>query len=156
MPAFIRRFTPTVFATFPMNFNAWIDEGETWLCLYTAAARKHNEHACADLPPGCIMGARWPKNRFVGLAAGSMPGGFLSDVFFPQQAGITLDADIKGWLRAELCDAWGRKLDGCHLKDSDVLQGDGPAHVLRWNGKTATGREHDAVRLRFEYADGVV
>ena len=136
--------------------NAWIDEGDTWLCLYTATARKHNQHAKEDMSPGCIMGARWAKNRFVGLEAGSVPGGFLTEVFYPQQAEITIDADIKGWLKAELCDAWGRKLDGFHLADADTVQGDSTAHVLRWQGKDATGLEHLAVRLRFEFAEGTV
>jgi hypothetical protein len=136
--------------------NAWIDEGDSWLCLYSATSRKHNEHARKDLPPGCIMGARWPKNRFVGLEAGRVPGGFLTEVFFPRQAEITVDADIKGWLKAELCDAWGRKIEGFHLANSDELKGNNAAHVLRWNGRNVAGMEHDAMRLRFEYAQGTV
>ena len=94
--------------------NAWIDRGDNWLCLYTGSARKHNEHARTDLPPNCIMAATWSKHRFVGLRAGHVPGGFLTPVVYPQADEIRLDADVRGWLRAELCDAWGRKIEGYH------------------------------------------
>jgi len=136
--------------------NAWIDEGDTWLCLYNGVARKHNEHGRDDLPVTRIMAGRWPKNRFVGLAADRVTGGFLSDVFYPQGPEIVVDADIRGWLRAELCDAWGRKHEGYHLMDSVVIQGDNTAHRLLWKESSAARFAHDPVRIRFEYADGVV
>ena len=136
--------------------NAWIDGGDTWLCLYNGVARKHNEHGRDDQPATRIMAARWPKDRFVGLAAGPVTGGFVSDVFYPQGPEIRVDADIRGWLRAELCDAWGRKLEGYHLMDSRTVHGDSAAHLLAWQGGESTRVVHDPVRVRFEYADGVV
>lgn len=136
--------------------NAWIDRGDHWLCLYSATARRHNEYAKTDLPGTCIMGASFGKNRFVGLAAGREPGGFLSDPFFPTQDSITIDADIRGWLRAELCDAWGRKFGGFHLMDGIPVTGDSNAHVLAWKGKGLQPFVHECVRLRIEFADGVI
>jgi hypothetical protein len=133
--------------------NAWIDQGDRWLCLYTATARKHNEHARSDLPPTCIMAASWRKNRFVGLGAGSTPGGFLTPVFYPQGPDIRVDADVRGWLRAELCDAWGQKIQGYHLEDSLEFTGDSTSHTLRWRGHDTAAFRHDPVRLRFEFAD---
>lgn len=135
--------------------NAWIDRGAEWLCLYSADARKHNQHADHSLPPTCVMAAAWDKERFLGLRAGRVPGGFLTPVFFPQGEAITVDADIRGWLRTELCDAWGFKRPGCELEHSAVIRGDSPAHVLRWEGSAFDPR-HEPVRLRLEYADGDV
>ena len=63
----------------------------------------------------------WPKHRLVGLRADHVPGGFLTPVFYPQTTEIKLDAAVRGWLRAELCDAWGNKREGYHLEDSLAL-----------------------------------
>ncbi len=133
--------------------NAWINQGERWLCLYTATARKHNQHANADLPPSCIMAASWSKHRFVGLRAEGVPGGFMTPVFYPQTAEIRVDADVRNWLRAELCDAWGRKIEGYHLGNSIPIQGDNQANILRWRDRDMGAFRHDPVRLRFEFTD---
>jgi hypothetical protein len=133
--------------------NAWIDRGDDWLCLYTATARKHREHARTDAPPNCIMAASWSKHRFVGLRAGRVPGGFLTPVFYPQAPEIQVDAEVRGWLRAELCDAWGRKHEGYHLEQSIALHGDLTAHLLRWQERDTSRFRHDPVRLRFEFVD---
>jgi hypothetical protein len=105
------------------------------------------------------------------MAAGRTPGGFLSEPFYPQGEAIAVDADVRGWLRAELCDIFGRKHEGYHLMDAVPVHGDSPAHVLRWQGRDAcpfdrlragsersegTGFRFDAVRLRFEFTEGVV
>ncbi|MHB1354993.1 MAG: glycoside hydrolase family protein [Anaerolineae bacterium] len=132
--------------------NAWIDLGDRWLCLYTGTARKHNQHADDSQPGSCIIGATWSKNRLVGLQA-QVPGGFLTPVFFLQSAEIRVDAAVRGWLRAEMCDPWGRKLDGYHLEDCIANHGDDTAHTLRWRGKSTADLRHDALRLRFEFAD---
>ncbi len=136
--------------------NAWMDEGETWLCLYSGTHLPHNRAWGDAARPRPIMGARWPKHRFVGLEAGHVPGGFLSEPFYPQGDVITVDAAIDGWLRAELCDVFGRKHDGYHLMDAVPVTGNATAHVLRWEGGDTRRFRHDAVRLRFEYVDGVV
>ena len=136
--------------------NAWIDRGDDWLCLYTATARKHNQHARSDRPPNCIMAATWSKHRFVGLRAERVPGGFLTPVFYPQAPEIRVDAAVRGWLRAELCDAWGRKHQGYHLENSRRVQGDNTGHILRWRDRDTSGFRHDPVRLRLEFADADV
>jgi hypothetical protein len=135
--------------------NAWIDEGDTWLGLYTGTPFPHNRNHLPDDPRKVtIMAARWGKNRFVGLGADRVTGGFTSKPFAVQGDTITIDAEIHGWLRAELCDVFGRKLPGYHLMDSLPVQGDSSAHVLRWKDRSTAGFRHDLVRLRFEFADG--
>lgn len=136
--------------------NAWVDRGDHWLCLYSATVRRHNESAKIDLPGVCIMGATFSKYRFVGLAAGREPGGFLSDPFFPTRGNITIDADIRGWLRAELCDAWGRKIGGFHLMDGMPVTGDSNVHMLTWQGKDTQPFTHECVRLRVEFVEGII
>ena len=136
--------------------NAWLDRGDHWLCLYTATARKHNRHADESLPSTCIMAATWPKHRLLGLQAGRVPGGFLTPVFFPQAREIRVDAAVRGWLRAELGDAWGRKRVGYHLEDCIPIHGDDQSHILRWRGQDTAGWRHDPVRLRLEFADAEV
>lgn len=135
---------------------AWIERDGGWLCLYTGTARRHNEHAKTDLPASCIMGASLARDRFVGLAAGSVTGGFLSEPFFPDSGKITIDATVNGWLRAELCDLWGRQREGCRLMDADPLTGDSESHQLTWRGQDAAALTHQGVRLRFEFNDSVV
>ncbi len=135
--------------------NAWIDRGDRWLCLYTGVASKHNQPDPSDRP-ACIMAASWAKHRFVGLRAGETPGGFLTPVFYLQAAEIRLDAAVRGWLRAELCDAWGRKLEGYHLGNSLPLHGDSQEHVLRWRDHETGAFRHDPLRLRLEYLDADV
>jgi len=132
--------------------NSWIDRGENWLTLYTGTPRAHNAGVCETE----VMGAVFAKTRFVGVAAGRTPGGFLTEPFFPSKPEITLDASIRGWLRAELCDAFGRKLPGYHLMDSVVMHGDSKSHVLRWNAAGTADRRFECVRVRFEFAEGEV
>jgi hypothetical protein len=135
--------------------NVWLDLGERWLILYTGTPDAHNaprESRRAMAPLGATLG----KNRFVGLAAGATPGGFLSEPLIPAAPQITVDADIRGWLRAELCDAFGRKLPGHHLMDAVPIHGDSGAHVLRWRDQATDGHRYEAVRLRFEFAEGVI
>lgn len=140
--------------------NAWIarDDG-TFLCLYSATTRRHNNTGPAGRRKhGCVMAATFPQDRLVGLAAGRVPGGFLSAPFQPNAEGfITLDANLRGWLRAELCDAWGRKVPGFHLMDAEPITGDSRAHDLRWQAHPdASAHAHHILRLRLEYCEGIV
>jgi hypothetical protein len=132
--------------------SSWIDLGDRWLCLYSATPQPHNSRVCEF----ATMGATFAKNRFVGLAARRVPGGFLTEPFFPSEPEVRLDANVRGRLRAELCDAFGRKLPGFHLMDSIPLRGDSEAHVLRWKSADIAVHRHECLRLRFEFADGEI
>jgi hypothetical protein len=80
----------------------------------------------------------------------------LSDPFVYTGEAITLDNDIPGWLRAELCDAFGRKLPGRHLMDARPVHGDSSPHVPRWRDQPVEAQRYRCLRLRLEYADGEV
>ncbi|MCX6377801.1 MAG: hypothetical protein NTU88_17520 [Armatimonadetes bacterium] len=133
--------------------GSWMDRGDKWLTLYDATPVPHN--ATSTLR-GAMMGAVFPKHRLVGLAAGRVPGGFLTEPFFPAREDITLDASIRGSLRVELCDAFGRKLPGFHLMDSTPIFGDSEKHVLRWKDASVADHLFECLRLRFEFTDSEV
>lgn len=133
-------------------WNRWLNIGDKWMTLYTATPKPHNTREFET----AIMGATFGKNRFVGLAAGTTPGGFMTEPFFPSQADIVLDANVRGWLRAELCNGFGEKLPGFHLMDSEPVRGDSGSHVLRWKSAASADHRFECVRLRFEFADAEV
>jgi hypothetical protein len=132
---------------------SWVDLGDRWLTLYSGTPVPHNAVKAYESAP---MAASFLKNRFVGLAADRTPGGFMTEPFFPAGETIRVDADIRGSLRVELCDAFGRKLTGFHMMDSVPVTGSSESHVLRW--KTASSADHrfECLRLRFEYTDGEI
>lgn len=132
--------------------NAWVDLGDRWLALYAATPGPHNSRVFEAGTMGVVI----RKNRLVGLAAGRVPGGFVTEPFFPSRPDVALDANVRGWLRAELCDAFGRKIPGFHLMDSVPMQGDSERHVLRWQNGSIADHLHECVRLRLEFADAEV
>ncbi len=132
---------------------SWIDLGDRWLTIYSGTPVPHNATKAYQSAPMAVLFAR---NRFVGLAADRTPGGFVTEPFFPAGEEIRVDADIRGSLRAELCDAFGRKLAGFHLMESVPVKGDSEAHVLRWKNASSADHRFECLRLRFEYTDGVI
>lgn len=147
----------------------WIDLGDRMLTIYQGTPEPHNSREYVAV----TMGATFARNRLVGIAAGRTPGGFLTEPFFPSAdstmsrrssaetcaepyPSLRLDADIRGWLRAELCDAFGRKLPGFHLSDSIPLTGDSHGHILRWRSASVADHLFECVRLRFELVDAIV
>lgn len=130
----------------------WIDTDDGWLCLYSATPVPHNSRR---FEMG-IMAARFRRNRFLGVATGQPAGGFMTEPLFPGKSGITVDADIRGWARAELCDAFGRKLQGFELMNSIPMSGDSETHSLRWNCADPAVHRHECVRVRFEMSEAAV
>lgn len=70
---------------------------------------------------------------------------------------ITVDADVRGRLQAELRDPYDRPLEGFELNSCAPVVGDSQSHVLTWaGGKTSAEYRYDVVGLRIEIEDGVV
>lgn len=132
--------------------NRWLDVGGRWLTVFTATPNPHNTRHWEVT----TMTAAFDANRFVGVAAGRTPGGFVTEPFVLSGRDIVLDADVRGWLRAELCDGFGGKLPGFHLMDSLPVEGDSASHILRWKAAKVEDHRFDCVRLRLEFADTVV
>ena len=69
---------------------------------------------------------------------------------------LLLDAAVAGSLRAELCNSFGRPLEGLTFADSVPVTGDTQRHELRWKTSTVADYQYDAVSLRMEWTRGVV
>lgn len=104
-----------------------------------------------------IMAARLPKRRLAGLQATERSVGALEIKCLPGVAEISVDADIRGELRAELHDTFGRALEGYTSYESLPMTGDSAAHVLHWgDGRTTEPYRYDAVIVRLEVRDGTI
>ena len=135
---------------------------ERWLLLYRAGNQLHN----GQMGPGVtaepwygVMGASWPRGRFAGLAtAPNMLGRLLLKPFIQTGTEIALNADIRGWVKAELRDPLGKAIDGYALQDCQPLRGDGNRLALRWGAAGATSERfrYDAVQLYLQCSAAVV
>ncbi len=138
--------------------NALIDQGDHWLMLYTAGNTKHNHEPPLGVaePWRGIMGACIPKGRFAALASEpGMTGRLTLKPFIPTAREIRIDANVRGRLRAELRDPFGRPLEGFELHACRPVQGDAADHLLVWgDGRTSRGYQYDAVSLQIELEDG--
>jgi len=134
-----------------------LDQGDYWLCLYRPATVKHCDTAAGKhTGPVGIHGATWGKNRFVGLLADDEPGQFLTEPFSPINTPITVDADVRGELRVELTDTFGKPLDGHTFADAQVINGDSAEHPLAWAGGDAGRYRYDFVRARIRFSKATV
>ena len=136
--------------------EALVDMGDHWRLYYTGSSTTHDVFELDSGTRHTIMAVNVPKNRLLGVAAGTVTGDFMTEPIFLSLDQIKLDANIRGWLRAELCDIFGRKLEGYHLMDCDTVSGDCQDHVLRWKGKDSAHYRYKPVRLRFEFTEGEV
>jgi hypothetical protein len=137
--------------------NSLMDAGDDWLLLYEGGSRPHNDPVePADC--SCSMRlCRFGKRRFVGLdAAANRDARLTTRAFVLTQPRITLDADIRGRLRAELCDPFGSPLPGFRREDFVPVAGDSRAHALRWKEKDAAEYRFDPVSLRIEATDSTI
>ncbi len=134
-------------------------EGD-WLMLYTASNHRHNAFRTETDTSGLrtvICGARIPRNRFLGLGTcANSAGRIWTRPFLPAALEIRVDAKVRGYMRAELCDPFGAPLPGMRMMDSLVLLGDSENHVLRWQETSARYYRYDAVSLRLEVHDGEI
>ena len=144
--------------------NAWIDAGDCWRTIHTRTSKKHNQTLDAPgtsdasgntiaKPVTSMRAVEFPKHRIVGLRADELPGMVMTPPFSMQSDDLRIDANVRGWIRAELCDVHGRKHPGFHLMNSEPYTGNSDGHVLRWKGQHVGRFKHDMLRLRLEFAD---
>ena len=132
-----------------------IDRGDHWLGLYSAVDTKHNEPS--ERSKRTVHGVKIPRHRFAGLNSQSTLSARVRTVPFILSAPrLLLDAAVAGSLRAELCNSFGRPLEGLTFADSLPVTGDSQRHELRWKTSTAADYQYDAVSLRMEWTRGVV
>ncbi|OGV80351.1 MAG: hypothetical protein A3K19_04155 [Lentisphaerae bacterium RIFOXYB12_FULL_65_16] len=137
--------------------------GGRWLMLYRAGNTQHNHRlgpGVTDEPWYGIMGATWPRGRFAGLAtAGRTVGRALLRPFIQVGEEISLNADVHGWVKAELRDpVGGRAIAGFELHACEPVSGNSTSAVLRWGDekRSSAAFRYDAVQLYLQVSDGVV
>lgn len=135
--------------------NQFADLGDSWLVLYTGMNHLHNEGGKVSNPRSSICGATFPKNRFLGLKAQSQ-GILATRPFILLREEIALDADIRGSLRAELCDPYGKPLEGFGMADFVVVKGNDTKHRLAWNSGDYRRYHYESLSLRFEMEDATI
>ncbi|MCH2115702.1 MAG: hypothetical protein MK171_12425 [Pirellulales bacterium] len=133
-----------------------VDMGDHWQLYYCGGNSTHDVFDIDGATAHTIMAVKIPKNRLLGVAADKVVGEFITEPIFLSEDEIKIDANVRGWLRAELCDIFGRKIEGYHLMDSDPVSGDCQDHVLRWKGKDSSAYRYKPVRVRFEFTEGEV
>jgi hypothetical protein len=130
----------------------FIDKGDHWLSLYTGCNFLHGRSGTWT-----VLGIQIPKYRFAGLrASDGLPGRFRTRPFVPWGPKLLLDAEIRGELRAELCDVFGRPLSGFSLQESVPITGDCKSHDIQWKNAAMSDYQFDGISLRLEWTDGTV
>jgi len=140
--------------------NRLIDMGDRWRLLYRGGNSRHNR----ELPEGVQQArqetfvAEAPKGRFAGLSTTDRAIGALTLRRLNHTAErITVDANVRGRLQAELRDPYGRPLPGYELNSCRPIAGDSPEHLVTWEGgRTGEEYRYDVVSLRIEVEDGAI
>jgi hypothetical protein len=137
-----------------------IPQGDDWLMLYTGSSRRHCEGREAGQGGDfrdVVCAARFSKRRFLGLSTvGERVGQLWTRPFILTAGEVRIDARIQGWVRAELCDAFGAPLPGFSKGESQVVSGDSTGQVLGWKKEDAGRYQHEAVSLRLEIQRGEI
>ncbi|MGI5819063.1 MAG: hypothetical protein ACOX9R_13320 [Armatimonadota bacterium] len=140
--------------------NRLMDIGDRWRLLYRGGNTLHNHQLPEDVPEERreTFVADIPKGRFAGLSSTDRALGALTLRRFNHTAErITVDANVRGRLQAELRDPYGRPLEGFELNSCAPVSGDSSEHVLTWgDGRTSAEYRYDVVGLRIEVEDGVI
>ena len=96
--------------------------------------------------------ARMKKDRFVSRRADAGGGTLRTPTVVLDASRLTVNADVRGELRARVLDADGRPVEGFDAADCTPVRGDALAHELRWKRALAELRGK-AVRLEFVLRD---
>ncbi len=97
------------------------------------------------------------KHRLLGLDTGSNGRGSLhTKAFILGEDQITVDAEIKGSMCAELCDPFGKPLAGFEKLKSIPVTGDSARHILRWENQPLEPLVYDPISLRLEIDNGIL
>lgn len=133
-----------------------IPDGDDFLILYRGGTKLHNERYKSHLGLDMAL-ARVPQERLVGLdTAGNRAARIVTRVFIQSRPELALNADIRGSLRAELCDPWGNPIPGYRREDFLPVGGDSAAHPLRWRDRETLPYLYDTVSLRLELTEATV
>ncbi|HNT33567.1 MAG TPA: hypothetical protein PKH07_01050 [bacterium] len=135
--------------------NRLADLGDSWLVLYTGMNFLHNEEGQLSNRKASICGAKLSKNRFLGLKT-QPQGKLLTKPFILLNEKLTLDADIRGSVRAELCDPYGKALEGFAMADCVPMTGNSVQHEIAWNNGNYRQYQYESLSLRLQLDDATL
>ena len=139
-----------------MSGNTLVPDGDVVRIYYSGSNALHGGETADGLPKQRHIGmATWPRDRFVGLRAGSAGGGFL--------VGLRVDGDELhvnanaegGSLVAEVIEK-GRPVPGLEASNCVPLTADSLDHALRWRGGALLGSlkgKHVEVSIKLTNAE---
>src|SRR5262249_27960099 len=79
--------------------------------------------------------ANTPRDRLVPRDAANEPGSLRTPpLLIPDNANLTVNADVKGELRVRVLDPTGAALPGFDAADCTPVRGDSLAHAIQWKG----------------------
>ena len=96
------------------------------------------------------------KDGFVSADAGYSGGEFTTPSleFEGQSLELNFDGGAGGWLKAEILNSEGRRIEGYALEDVDVMTGNSLKKPVSWNGGgEVSGLSGNPVKLRFVMRD---
>jgi hypothetical protein len=134
--------------------HSMLKHGDSHLVFYTSYLNLHN---MLKGPIGSsIMLAKLKGERFLGLQTGKEGGSITTKPLVLNSQEIFIDADIRGCLKAELCDPFGKVVDGFDFGHSIEVHGDSLKHRLSWHNEITDEMRYQAYRLKITWQDGEV
>lgn len=119
--------------------HAWADEqvlhGDDLFLYYGGYKLGHKGERFTTRQIGL---ARMKRDRYAGFAArGEHAGTLRTPARMWQARSLTVNADIRGELRAALCEPSGKFVPGFSFADCTPVRGDAVAHAVTWTGDAA-------------------
>jgi hypothetical protein len=96
--------------------------------------------------------ARMPRDRYVARRAGETRGYLRTPLLVLKGEGMTVNADVRGYLRVRLVDEAGKALPGHDWEDCDTIKGDSTEHEVKWHGRLSSVKGKP-VRIEFALRD---
>ena len=137
--------------------HAWADEqvvhGDEVFIYYGGYKLGHKGERFTTRQIGL---ARMKRDRYTGYAAGTSAGTLRTPSRTWQARSITVNADIRGELRAALCEPSGKFIAGFGFDACAPVRGDATAHALTWNGSDPAALAGREVQIVLRIEDGTV
>jgi hypothetical protein len=109
--------------------------GDEVFVYYGGYARGHKVERFTERQIGL---ARMKRDRYVAREAGAAPGVLRTPVLQMEGETLTVNADVRGELRARLLGGDGKPFRGFDWSDCHPVRGDALAHPLRWKHALAS------------------
>ncbi|MBM3473109.1 MAG: hypothetical protein FJX75_07585 [Armatimonadetes bacterium] len=131
----------------------WGDEqlivGDETFIYYGGYKQGHKIERFAERQIGL---ARMPRDRYVARKAGETRGLLRTPLLSFAGDRLTVNADVRGYLRVRLLDASGKAIPGFDWDDCGTVIGDSVEHDVKWRGERPSV-QGKTVRIEFALKD---